>query len=44
MSIISSGSAAIAIQTQFKKYKLPDLKVLVDFNTDLKIVEKLISL
>lgn len=44
MSIISSGSAAIAIQTQLKKYKLPDLKVLVDFNTDIKIVEKLISL
>ena len=30
MSIISSGSAAIAIQSQLNKYKLPDLKVLVD--------------
>ena len=32
MSIISSGSAAIAIQTQLKKYRLPDLRVLVDTN------------
>lgn len=30
MSIISSGSAAFAIQTQLKKYDLPNLKVLVD--------------
>lgn len=30
MSIISSGSAAFAIQWQLKKYKLPNLKVLVD--------------
>ena len=30
MSIISFGSAAIAIQAQFKKYKLPNLKVLID--------------
>ncbi len=30
MSIISSGSAAIAIQTQLKKYNLPHLKVLID--------------
>lgn len=29
-SIISSGSAAIAIQALFKKYRLPPLKVLVD--------------
>lgn len=33
MSIISSGSAAIAIQTQLKKYGLPDLRVLADVNT-----------
>ena len=33
MSIISSGSAAIAIQTMLAKYKLPSLKVLIDFNT-----------
>ena len=30
MSIISSGSAAIAIRTMLKKYNLPRLKVLVD--------------
>lgn len=30
MSIISFGSAAIAIQTQLRKYKLPNLKVLID--------------
>ncbi len=32
MSIISSGSAAIAIQAQLKKYHLPNLKVLIDNN------------
>ncbi|HEX5797858.1 MAG TPA: pyridoxal-phosphate dependent enzyme [Candidatus Saccharimonadales bacterium] len=32
MSIISSGSAAVAIQTQLKRYNLPNLKVLVDHN------------
>ncbi len=32
MSIISSGSAATAIQCQLRKYKLPNLKVLVDVN------------
>lgn len=30
VSLISSGSAAVAIQTQFKRYSLPNLKVLVD--------------
>lgn len=30
MSLISSGSAAVAIQTQLRKYNLPNLKVLVD--------------
>ncbi|MBW2976021.1 PLP-dependent lyase/thiolase [Candidatus Woesearchaeota archaeon] len=30
MSIISFGSVAIAIQTQLKKYNLPNLKVLID--------------
>ncbi len=34
MSIISSGSAATAIQTQLKKYWLPSLKVLVDYKID----------
>jgi hypothetical protein len=32
MSIISSGSAATAIQFQLRRYKLPNLKVLVDIN------------
>lgn len=41
MSIISSGSAAIAIQTQLKKYMLPRLKVLVDFKIEKQYVEKL---
>jgi hypothetical protein len=35
MSIISSGSAAIAIQTQLRKYRLPNLKVLIDPGADL---------
>ncbi len=39
MSIISSGSAAIAIQTMFRKYHLPGLKVLVDFSIDPKILD-----
>ena len=41
MSIISSGSAAIAIQSQLKKYHLPSLKVLVDFKIEKQYVEKL---
>ncbi len=41
MSIISSGSAAIAIQTQLKNYKLPNLKVLVDNNLEEKIINHL---
>lgn len=41
MSIISSGSAAFAIQTQLKKYNLPNLKVLVDNNLDDGAVLKL---
>ena len=39
MSIISSGSAAIAIQTQLKKYNLPNLKVLVDANLNPEILD-----
>jgi hypothetical protein len=35
MSIISSGSAAIAIQTMLKKYNLPNLKVLIDPKNEL---------
>ena len=38
MSIISSGSAAIAIQTKLRKYGLPNLKVLFDFGLDRSIV------
>jgi hypothetical protein len=40
-SIVTSGSAGIAIQTAFNKYKLPALKCLVDLNLDEKIVHKL---
>ena len=39
MSIISYGSAAIAIQTQLKKYNLPNLKVLVDANLNPEILD-----
>jgi hypothetical protein len=38
MSIISSGSAAIAIQSQLRKYNLPNLKVLVDPKSELSNV------
>lgn len=41
MSIISSGSAAVAIQTQLKKYGLPNLKVLLDHKTSEKIINSL---
>lgn len=41
MSIISSGSAAIAIQSRLKKHGLPNLKVLVDLNLNPKIIEAL---
>jgi len=34
MSIISSGSAANAIQHMLSKYGLPNLKVLIDYGTD----------
>lgn len=34
MSIITSGTASFAIQTQLKKYGLPNLKCLVDVNLD----------
>jgi cysteine synthase len=44
MSIISSGSAALAIQTQFIKYNLPNLKVLVDIRTNPVIIESLIKI
>ena len=41
MSIITSGSAAVAIQTLLKKYKLPNLKVLLDINIDQEILNSL---
>lgn len=41
MSIISSGSAAIAIQTQLKKYYLPNLKVLIDADLDMDTVRSM---
>lgn len=44
MSIISSWSAAIAIQTQLNKYKLPSLKVLLDRNINKDIEQSLLNL
>ena len=41
MSIISAGSAAVAIQTQLKKYHLPNLKVLVDSYINPEILNSL---
>lgn len=41
MSIISSGSAAIAIQTQLRKYGLPNLKVLVDSSISSSIIKSM---
>ena len=44
MSIISSGSAAVAIQKQLKKYNLPNLRVLVDKNCDEDFLKSLKSI
>lgn len=44
MSLISSGSAAVAIQTQLRRYGLPNLKVLVDKKTQAYIIDALASL
>ncbi len=41
LSILSSGSAALAIQTQLKRYGLPNLHVLMDIHTDQSITKKL---
>ena len=41
MSLISSGSAAIAVQTALSKYGLPNLKVLLDIHTDTNTIEYL---
>ncbi|MFH1253407.1 MAG: pyridoxal-phosphate dependent enzyme [Candidatus Uhrbacteria bacterium] len=40
-SIISSGSAANAIQQMLKKYNLPDLKALLDFRVEKRIKNSL---
>ncbi|MEK6945923.1 MAG: pyridoxal-phosphate dependent enzyme [Nanoarchaeota archaeon] len=37
-SIISAGSAALAIQNQLRKYNLPNLKILTDDETDKKVL------
>lgn len=44
MSIISSGSAAFAIQTQLRKYGLPNLKVLLDANIEQNIIHALVNI
>lgn len=38
LSILSSGSAALAIQTRLKKYGLPSLHVLMDIHTEDEVV------
>ncbi len=44
LSIISSGSAAIAIQTQLRRYLLPPLKVLTDRGTPLHMLKAMKAL
>ncbi|MFH1752488.1 MAG: pyridoxal-phosphate dependent enzyme [archaeon] len=41
LSLISSGSAAVAVQTMLKKYGLPKLRVLVDTNLNKKMLNYL---
>lgn len=41
LSIISSGSAAFAIQSRLREYHLPDLKVLVDVNLDQNVYKSM---
>jgi hypothetical protein len=41
LSVITSGSAGLAIQTQLKKFELPNLKVLIDTDLDSSIRDKL---
>lgn len=41
MSIISSGSAALAIQTQLRKYHLPSLRVLLDVHIPDNVIRDL---
>ncbi|MEI7961822.1 MAG: PLP-dependent lyase/thiolase [archaeon] len=44
LSLISSGSAAVAVQTMLRKYHLPNLNVLVDEGTSEFMIKKLESL
>ena len=41
MSLLSSGSAAFAIQYALRKYDLPNLKVLLDINIREEIAQHL---
>lgn len=41
LSILSSGSAALAIQTQLRKYGLPSLRVLMDAKTKTETIHQL---
>ena len=41
MSIITSGSSANAVQFMLRSYKLPNLKILVDYSLDAKIKKSL---
>jgi len=41
LSLISSGSAAIAIQNRLKEYGLPNLKVLIDADLDTRTIRQL---
>ncbi len=41
MSIISSGSAANAVQQMLRKYRLPNLKILIDYRTEDEIKKSL---
>lgn len=44
LSLISTGSAAIAVQTMLRKYRLPNLNVLMDISTKKEMVEALESI
>ncbi len=41
MSLISSGSAAVAIQTMLNNYSLPALKIIIDYRTENAIINSL---
>ncbi|MFH1447292.1 MAG: pyridoxal-phosphate dependent enzyme [Candidatus Micrarchaeota archaeon] len=41
LSIITSGSAAVAIQSQLRRYDLPNLKCLIDVNLDPDITKSM---